>query len=85
MRFSYLSRKSLALLFFSVFLTTSLFAGLMTDVRATPSPSNVSPSSGSFTNDNTPFFDWTDVTGNDNYNIQITTDITFAVIDNNVI
>ncbi len=84
MKFTYVPRKNLMFLIFSLFLATSLFTGLI-DVRATPAPSNLSPSSNSYTNDNTPFFDWTDVTGNDNYNIQITTDITFAVIDHNTI
>ena len=85
MKFSGLSRKNLIFLLFSLFLTTSLFAGLMTDVRATPSPTNLSPANGTVTNDNTPFFDWTDVSGTDNYGLQISTDITFAVINNNIV
>ncbi|MBI4725789.1 hypothetical protein HY768_00950 [candidate division TA06 bacterium] len=37
-----------------------------------------SPANGSFTNDNTPSFDWSDVTGATQYQIQIDNDTTFA-------
>ena len=55
-----------------------MFSGIFTNVRATPAPSLVSPSPNSYVSDNTPLFDWTDVTGNDNYNIQVASDSGFT-------
>ncbi|MBY9002044.1 MAG: hypothetical protein KGD64_14085, partial [Candidatus Heimdallarchaeota archaeon] len=74
----YLPKKNLAFLIFSLFLTTSLFAGLVTDVKATAAPSLINPPNGAYTNDNTPTLSWTAVLGATNYNLQISQKIDFG-------
>ncbi len=64
-------RKSLLILFISLFLTTSLFAGSLMDVRATIAPVLQSPSNGALLTDNTPTASWTPVTMATEYHIQI--------------
>ncbi len=74
---STLKKRTKLLLLSTFFLTILLLTSVRTQVYATPAPTLLSPSPGSYENDNTPLFDWTDVVSNDNYNIQISTDSEF--------
>lgn len=80
MKFSCLSRKKLIFLLFSVFLTTSLFSGLLTNVKATLPPSLTSPSNGAYINDNTPTASWTPVILATEYHIQVALKDDFSTI-----
>jgi len=71
MGFSYVPRKKFMFLLFSLFLTTSLFSGLLTNVRATLPPALTSPSNGAYLMDNTPTASWTPVVLSTEYHIQL--------------
>ncbi|NHJ85760.1 MAG: hypothetical protein FK734_09880, partial [Asgard group archaeon] len=49
-------------------------------------PTLLSPTSGTYTNDRTPTLDWTDVSGSDKYNVQVSTSSSFStlIVDLNI-
>jgi len=68
-----LSRKSrkIAIISYIIILSSSLCAWTLVNVSATAAPTLLTPSNGSYTNDNTPTATWTSVTGATQYHIQI--------------
>ncbi len=80
MKFTYLPKNKLLVLFLSLFLTTSLFIGILTDVSATGTPSLISPSNGALLNDNTPTVSWTAVIKATQYRLQLSQKSDFGVI-----
>ena len=62
-------------------LAITLFSTDVLEVSATPTPTLVSPLPGRYVATATPLLDWNDVTGNDNYNVQIATDSEFTDLE----